>query len=99
MIIGGGLLLARRFSSPRTKALTALIQAHRFGDPTKRDQSIRNALAAFDIADQSTDDDIHAMLTEAKAFDIRYGRFHWGVSAEKLLLEECVARGFATRAD
>ena len=95
MIIGGGLFLANRLCSPRTKVLTRLIQAHRFGDAAKQADAIEAVLAAFDITAQSTQDDIDALLVEAKAFDIRYGRFHWGVLAEKLLLEQCVRRGLA----
>lgn len=87
--------LGNRVSSPRTKVLTRLISAHRFKDDAAKAGSIDDALKAFGISTSGPADPvlIDEMLQEAHAFDLRYGRFHWGVLAEKLLLEECLSRG------
>ena len=95
VIIGGGLLLAQVFSSNRTKALTSLVSAYRFGSEDERTQAFEAVFNVFGFEDSGNVDQpaLHEMLDAAKTFDSRYGRYHWGILAEKLLIEECVRRG------
>jgi hypothetical protein len=98
VLIGGGLLLKRLLATPRTLALAGLVRSYQHGRSAERVEAMRDVLSAFGLAGLDAPPHpakVQRMLAAARAFDQMEGPYNWGIRVEKLLLEECVRRGWA----
>lgn len=92
-IVFTGSILGNVVSSPQTRALTHLVSAHRFKGPLARAKAIGGLLTTYKLDASGTQDASRAeiaerrerLLADAKAFDTRYERYHWGVKSEEIM--------------
>lgn len=98
-IVFTGSVLGNVVSSPETRALTHLVSAHRFKGPLARAKAIGGLMTTYKLDASGSKDASKAelaerrerLLADAKAFDARYERYHWGVSAEDIMRDVLAA--------
>ena len=92
-IVFTGSVLSNVVSTPETRALTHLVSTHRFKGPLARAKAIGGLLSTYGLDASGTRDATRAeiaerrerLLADAKAFDQRYERYHWGVKSEDIM--------------
>lgn len=95
-IVFAGGTLGHVLASPETRALTRLVSAHRFEGPLAQAESVGGIFSLYgldasgrrDAKPSELKERRERLLADAAIFDMRYGKFHWGVRAKSILEQE-----------